>query len=429
MRGVAGVLVLAGFVTGLEAAPTIVSTVPANGATGVSTTASVVFTFSEAMNTTLTLAQFVDYTSLAVVPTTAVWSAGNTVLTCAPLPSFGAGHLIYWSVSGQSALGVALGGVPAGSFTTSSGGGGGGGTGTNQYTAFTAAKLFYYTQSSAGAPVPDTNSPYNFTATTILASNRTATAVTLTLPNATVSNLVQNFFRPEEYYLVSSYTNITQFTNSWPDGNYQFTVVSNASSQQVTVGLPASLPQPPAPRVSNFAAAQAVNPAQAFTLNWDAFAGGGTTDYVVVAVEGVYASPDPGLPGALTGTATGVTIPAGTLQSNSNYVASVSFYHGLYSTNSTYTTLAARVATTQFPLLTGSGSVTGPLTFSAVTTTSGSLSFNVSSAAGQAYTVEWSSNLLFGSWQTLATTTSVSGLAHFTDPHGPTNVARFYRAR
>jgi ribosomal protein S6E (S10) len=58
-------------------APTITSTVPANGATGVALTAPVVVTFSEAMNTSS-----VKYTSTPD-PTgwSFVWSAGNTVVT------------------------------------------------------------------------------------------------------------------------------------------------------------------------------------------------------------------------------------------------------------------------------------------------------------------------------------------------------------
>ena len=43
-----------------HAQPVIVSTVPANGASGVSPSAAVVFTFSEQMDTALTVAQFVN---------------------------------------------------------------------------------------------------------------------------------------------------------------------------------------------------------------------------------------------------------------------------------------------------------------------------------------------------------------------------------
>jgi hypothetical protein len=45
-----------------------------------------------------------------------------------------------------------------------------------------------------------------------------------------------------------------------------------------------------------------------------------------VDVGGVFRTPDFDAPGALNGTATSVTIPANTLQPNSNYVTTLSFY-------------------------------------------------------------------------------------------------------
>lgn len=42
------------------------------------------------------------------------------------------------------------------------------------------------------------------------------------------------------------------------------------------MSLPA-YPQPNAPQVSNFDAAQSINPSQPFTLTWDAFIGGALT--------------------------------------------------------------------------------------------------------------------------------------------------------
>src|SRR5262249_32040862 len=78
-----------------SADPTIVSTVPANLAAGVSPTAAVVFTFSEPMDTANTEALFLvpPFTTLT---TTAAWSANDTVLTCTPTPAFPANTNIIW---------------------------------------------------------------------------------------------------------------------------------------------------------------------------------------------------------------------------------------------------------------------------------------------------------------------------------------------
>jgi hypothetical protein len=127
----------------VQAQPTIVSTVPTSGATGVSTTAEVVFTFSEAMDTTATSAQFIDISNpLNPFPTTQTWNPSGTVLTCTPNPAFPSNKQLYWVVSGQNQNGDSLGGTPAGFFTTGSGGGGGTtGTGTNRVTTFTLGKI------------------------------------------------------------------------------------------------------------------------------------------------------------------------------------------------------------------------------------------------------------------------------------------------
>src|SRR5665213_2010656 len=248
------------------AQPTIVSTVPANGATGVSTTAAVVFTFSEAMNPTATTATFVNNTTFALLTTSPVWSAGNTVLTCTPSPAFPANTTILWVVSGQDTQGKSLSGTPEGTFTTGTSGGGGGGSGTNQYTSFAVGQAIYYDQTSSGAPTLDTNIPYFFVGDLTLASNRAAVSATLALPSGSVSNLTQNPVAAYQFFLDASNTNQTAFNTTFGSGNYIFTVTAATSNQQVTVNLPAALAQPGAPTVTNYSAAQAVNPAQAFTL-------------------------------------------------------------------------------------------------------------------------------------------------------------------
>src|SRR5690349_10117840 len=74
--------------------PTIVSTVPANFATGVSPSAPVVITFSEPMDPDLTSVAFYDSTTFSELATSDSWNAANTILTCTPAPPFPANRLI-----------------------------------------------------------------------------------------------------------------------------------------------------------------------------------------------------------------------------------------------------------------------------------------------------------------------------------------------
>ncbi|HWI59864.1 MAG TPA: Ig-like domain-containing protein, partial [Bacillota bacterium] len=114
-------LALAGLVTvqvQAQTEPTIISTVPPMGATGISPSAPVVITFSEAMNPGMTTAQFIDMTSYAFLPTLASWNAGYTRMTNTPVQPFPANKMIFWNVDGESLLGDPLGGTMTGGYFT-----------------------------------------------------------------------------------------------------------------------------------------------------------------------------------------------------------------------------------------------------------------------------------------------------------------------
>jgi Bacterial Ig-like domain len=431
-RGVVKLLVVGFLLAGViaaEAQPTILSSVPANFATGVSPSASVVFTFSEAMDPDLTSAQFIDGTTFSFYATTETWSSGNTVLTCTPITPFASGRQIYWSVDGENTSGDPLSGTTAGLFTTGSGGGGGTGSGTNAITTFNLGKTYNYNQNSTAAPVLDTDVPYLFSASTTLASNRTATSVTLKLPSAAVTNLSQNILQHENYYLVYFETNLSSFDAAFPAGSYQFSVQAATSNQQVNVTLSAPASQPAAPHVANYAAAQAVNASQNFTLSWDAFPGGTAADYIYVTVgNNVFATASPGVSGALTGTATSVVIPAGRLQAGANYTASVGFYRASWSTNASYVAGTFRGTVTEFPLVTTGGVVVHP-TLGNVSLSGGKVGFDVSAGSSVAFTVEYATSLTPANWQSLITTNMVGGTIHLVDPRPVTDKAVFYRVR
>jgi hypothetical protein len=420
------------FLAGLHLAvaqPTITMTVPSNGATGVSTSAPVVFTFSTGMDTTATTAQFIDTTTFGSPTVIPVWSMGNTVLTCTPSPAFTIGHTIEWAVSGQDTNGNTLGGTPFGTFTTGTGGGGGS-SNTNAVTSFVVGKAWEYDQTSASVPLLDTNIPYVFSGVTSLASNRTATTVTLTLPTAGVSNLVQNFLYPWDFYLAGYNTNLTTYNATFPAGNYIFNVYSNAADQQVTVDLP-NYAQPNAPHVSNWAAAQTINPSLPFTLTWDAFTGGGSTDYVSVVIGGtLFQTGGFGQTNALHGTATSVTIPAATLSASSNYLADLAFYHAVITTNGNYVTLAYVASVTSFNISTAGSSAAAPV-FTNAAWSGGTFGFNILTSPSQTVTVIYNANLgsAFSSWPILLTTNSPGSIFHISDSHSATNKTLFYRAR
>src|SRR5262245_51171631 len=75
-----------------QAQPILVSSVPANGASGVSPTTTVVFTFSEVMDVDTVTVGF--YSILSQPPfftnynVTQSWNSNTNILTCTPSPAF-----------------------------------------------------------------------------------------------------------------------------------------------------------------------------------------------------------------------------------------------------------------------------------------------------------------------------------------------------
>jgi Bacterial Ig-like domain len=341
------------------ALPTITSTVPSNGATGVSPSASVVFTFNTAMDPTQTSATFFDATANDNPPMISVWSAGNTVLTCKPSPYFANNHNIQWEVTGFDTLANFL--DESGDFTTVAGVNGG--SGTNAVTTFIVTKSAGYHQTNMVAPVFIN---YSFDAQTMLASNRTATNITVTIPTTSVTlNLAENDLQPEMFDTdTPSTTNLTTLNTNYPSGNYVFNVKTIGSSQQQTVNLP-NITLPNAPQVSDYTAAQAINPAQSFTLNWNTFTGGGSGDWIYFSIIGedgvtVFQSPFFGQTGALTGTATSFMIPAATLRAGSNYAGELIFYHITQTTSGATVTYAGFGSGTEFSMFTTASVVPPP---------------------------------------------------------------------
>jgi len=390
------------------AQPTILSTVPTNGATSVSPGAAVVFTFSTNMDPAATFVVFSDITASNESPTMVLgWSAGNKVLTCTPSPQFANNHHIAWNVDGQDAVGNPLAGTTDGNFTTALGVNGG--SGTNALTTFLLGRYALYRQTNNAPPPLFT---YEFVGQSTLASNRTATAITLTIP-ATPSRtnlLFENLLSPEQYQTNLFTPSLTNFDTNFPTvGNYVFKVTNSiaGSNQQVTVNLPNnSLPN--APQILNYTNAQTVNPSQPFTLNWNTFTNGGSADRIVVQINepstgGVgnsglllFQTSYYGPPAGLDGTATSVTIPANTLPPDSTNDAFVFFAHVAFTTNSTTSTTAIVASAVYFTIITTPASAAPVLTI--IPSGTNVLVEWPTNATG--YTLEFSTNLASTVWST-----------------------------
>ena len=423
-------LTLGLFLAGGPAAPAqtrLMRTEPGNGDTGVSPSTTVVFYFSDTMDPDATTVAFFSLSPFGTYPASEGWNPAHTVLTCTPDAPFPGGTQITWVLQGMDDLGLDVFGQ--GAFTTA-GGSGGTGSGTNRLTGFWVGIQHVYEQNSAAAPALDPDLPYHFGASTALASNRTATAISVQAPGGAVYSLTSAFGRPEFWTMSEFATDLAAFNATYPAGDYEFSVLSSQSNQTVTVTLPASTTQPNAPHLSNYASAQAVNPSQPFTLSWDAFSGGTANDYIYVTVGNAWKTPDPLEPGALNGAATSATIPAGTLQPNTAYDVDLGFYRYSWASNGTYTTAANRATVTRLTLSTIEAVAPRPVVTNLAWDANG-ISFEIETTPGQTLTVISAADptLPVAQWPVLLTTNAPDTRVRVADPRSKTSPAIFYRVR
>ena len=420
------------WVAGPRASAATYTVNPLSGATGVSRSAPVVFTFSQEMNTDVAVTSF-SFLQLGGIPqflpANVVWNPAGTVATVRPasLPSLWPDNvLIQWILLGETLDGSDT-FEDFGTFTT--GGSSSGGTGTNAVTSFSVGVYHGFLQTNPSAPVLDPEFGYFFQAGTLLASNRTADAVTVMPPLLAPLILTRSQFAPEMFSYFDQTNDLAAFNANYPGGAYQFTVTAAVSNQLITVNLPAPTLQPNAPRVTNYDAAQAVNPAQPFTLSWDPFVGGTANDFIVVEVGTDFKTPETPGQGRLNGTATSVVIPANTLRPNSNYTATIYFERLAFASNGTTSvTSAARATTTDFALKTTGPTSARPVLTNSTAIESGKLQFQVTATAGQTLFVESSVTLLSNSWSTVYTTNAVGPLTIIALPMTPPG-RQFFRIR
>ncbi|MFM2295782.1 MAG: hypothetical protein RLZZ350_2195 [Verrucomicrobiota bacterium] len=212
----------------------------------------------------------------------------------------------------------------------------------------------HFNQTNSGSPVfRNPAQPYEFEAAANSSAQFVVTNLTLKLPTGLT---VQCYpYLPNDNYGYGMVTN-GQFASeaaldaAYPTGKYVLTITTvNDGVKIVTNTLPTSV-YPSAAHVSNFDAAQKINPAKDFTLTWDTFSGGTASDFIKLDISTtngntVFTTGYPGPPGALNGLSNSVTIPKNTLLANAPFTANLQFYKFI---NSDSTSVAGATGRTLF---------------------------------------------------------------------------------
>lgn len=436
--------------------PALLSSIPANGVVGVSVTASVVFVFDQPMKTNVSVAGAIRWAGNGLDPArfTYRWSADGQTLTAdydGDLPALTAiTWLLNWTGSTSQLMSAA--GVPlpadtySGFFTTGTSGGGGGGACQpdglpETWGGYSLFKSGSYAQTSAADPQPAAESPFQFAALVTSPRNGPmATAGSVTLPNGTRKDLNA---APFGGYLAfyEAFTTSAALDAAYPGGTYilRFTQ-SGQPERQISLPVPADAP--PVPKITNYDAAQAVNPALDFTLQWNAFTGASGQDSLSLSIvetnlaggNVVFQAPDRCVPRELPVTATSIVIPAGTLQSNRAYRASLTFNKVGYASTNTVPEMAGFAGvtrTTEFTLRTGGGAVVGtPARFTGFRLLpNGQLELTFTGTPNHPYTLQRATSLSDRDWVNAGSvTTDATGRGVFVDTAGGLPAVRFYRA-
>ena len=189
---------------------------------------------------------------------------------------------------------------------------------------FRVLKGQYFVQTSMGAATAESVTNFVFQCVAEAQMSGVLTNLTFTTPS---SQLVTAFPTGDSKFgFEQGFSSLSALNTAFPDGNYVLTFKTvNDGTKVATLPLSGGPtdPYPATPHLSNFTAAQAVDPASDFTLTWDPL-GGTVNDFVFVTLRDsgtneVFSTPSPGTPGSLDGTSTSLLIPARRLRPGQVY--------------------------------------------------------------------------------------------------------------
>jgi hypothetical protein len=297
--------------------------------------------------------------------------------------------------------------------------------------AYCIVKMESFLQTNAANIIPDTSrGPFSATLAIFQSSLNTVPIANVDLP----SRVVKGFPPGSSGILLESqdlYSNQAALDGVYTNGNYTFALATLHDGFKFPVLAMPVVVYPAAPCVSNFAAAQAINPLNPFTLQWSNPSDATTNDTLWVYIADtngttVFSTPRPAtnLSSCLRGTATSVVIPTNTIPLGKTYTGVITFYRLVGSNSTDYPGANGLVlvsARTRFSLVAPSAA---PVLSQPAKLSGTQFGFQLSGIAGQNYTVQYSTTLT--NWNTLYVTNAPANsflLIDFT----ATNAQRFYR--
>ncbi len=170
---------------------------------------------------------------------------------------------------------------------------------------------------------------YHFGAVLVSTLDSSVTSATLTGPSPASATLDSG----NDFHLNNWYASLTDLDTAFPNGPYVLNVNSvDLGLQEINFSLTGDL-YPAAPFVTNYNILQTLNASHAVTVTWAKETGGTAFDWFDFQVvdpsnddNQVFFSQESPVNPQLNGTATGITIPAGTLLPGHQYVGHLEFF-------------------------------------------------------------------------------------------------------
>ena len=411
--------------------PQLIFSNPYDTETNVPVNSSIVFYFDKLMRDHVSIAWSGNVNSNKF---TYVWLPDQQTLVCSYYTNLPANSTITWTLNPSGATcgsfddisGNSLTADMTGSFDTGSTG-----AGVKDVLLYGCGKQQQFTQTNSAAPA--TTNAFQFSAFVDLSATFTMTSASVQPSNGVASALNADAYGSgRNFNYQQDFTNQTSLDATFTNGPYFMMLNCVHDGTRTATNSLTGNSYPSIPHVSNFTAAQSVNPALNFTLTWDAFTGGTTNDFIQINISDnsyseVFSSANyPGVPGALNGLSNAIVIPAGTLVAGQSYQAELFFAKLITQNTNAYpgvTGLTFYGRRTDFTLATPAA----PPTMSSPARISPTqFQLLLGGSAGQNYTVEYSTTLT--NWSTLYVTNAPASSFPVVDSNA-TNKWKFYRAR
>jgi len=289
-----------------------------------------------------------------------------------------------------------------------------------------------FVQTSQALPSLNTSTAFVFTATVVANDVGTISGVSIITPRgATVYAAGQ--LDGKTFSFRDGCEDQSQVDAVYPDGSYTLQInTAHEGLRQVRLTLSGGT-YPDAPHLAEFSRTQLVQPGTTLILNWDAFLGGTTNDFISLDFRdangtAIFSTKSFGKSSALDGTQLTQVIANGTFQPGQLYRGALLFQKTASLAPNAYPSADAWTgyfSRTSFPLTTvGPGNP--PALGGAKINSAGALSFSVTGLKGATYRIDCSSDLI--NWTTLGEVGLSGGSGSFVDPSRAQRPCFFYRA-